>query len=276
MHPPEPHRVFLERASAVLRGDARFLGLAAAGSFATGGMDEWSDLDLIIVIRDDDEPAIMCQRRQIAESLGDLIAAFTAEHVGEPRILICLYDQPSLHVDLKFVTLGDLRIGRADDPVVLWERDHALTSALRGSSPSLPTLDPQWAEDRFWVWVHYAASKLARRELFEAIDILSYVRARVLGPLAKQLGGHPPYGMRRIERLLPAHSVAFRATLPAGHDPAEIARAIQATVTLYLSLRDDPGAPPVQRNQRAEAAALQFHREVTSIITGDEAERGTP
>jgi hypothetical protein len=31
-----------------------------------------------------------------------LLVGFTGEHVGEPRVLICLYGPPVLHVDLKF------------------------------------------------------------------------------------------------------------------------------------------------------------------------------
>ncbi|MBI2206762.1 MAG: hypothetical protein HYU41_23240 [Candidatus Rokubacteria bacterium] len=41
----------------------------------------------------------------------------------------------------------------------------------------------QWIEDRFWVRMHYIAAKIARGELFEAIDGLVFVRSRVLGPL---------------------------------------------------------------------------------------------
>ena len=45
----------------------------------------------------------MGERRTIAESCGGLLAAFTGEHVGEPRLLICLYGPPLAHVNLKFV-----------------------------------------------------------------------------------------------------------------------------------------------------------------------------
>ena len=47
----------------------------------------------------------MTQRRELAGTLGHLLHAFTGEHVGEPRLLICLYGPELLHVDLKFVTL---------------------------------------------------------------------------------------------------------------------------------------------------------------------------
>ncbi|NRS94850.1 hypothetical protein DFH40_002566 [Clostridium beijerinckii] len=47
----------------------------------------------------------MNERIKIAESLGTLLSAFTGEHVGEPRLLICLCEPELLHVDLKFVSI---------------------------------------------------------------------------------------------------------------------------------------------------------------------------
>ena len=34
------------------------------------------------------------------------------------------------------------------------------------------------------MWVHYAAAKVARGELFEALDFMAFLRGQVLGPLA--------------------------------------------------------------------------------------------
>ena len=47
---------------------------------------------------------IMAQRMAFAGTLGHLLHAFTGEHVGEPRLLICLFGPELLHVDLKFIT----------------------------------------------------------------------------------------------------------------------------------------------------------------------------
>jgi len=78
------------------------------GSLAYGGFDEQSDLDFVIVVRADDHAAAMAGRQAFAARLGSLLAAFSGEHVGEPRLLICLYGPPLLHVDLKVHRAGDL------------------------------------------------------------------------------------------------------------------------------------------------------------------------
>jgi predicted nucleotidyltransferase len=46
---PEPHRQFLERIEQ-LETDNRIVGVAIGGSLLTNSMDEFSDLDLLIVV----------------------------------------------------------------------------------------------------------------------------------------------------------------------------------------------------------------------------------
>lgn len=252
---PDAHRRFLTSSVATLERDARVVGVAAGGSFLTDSMDEFSDLDLVIATEPLEHTRVMADRAGIAASLGVLLAAFTGEHVGEPRLLICLYDDtPPLHVDLKFVALPDLA-SRVEDPAVLWERDGRLTEALCGSSAIYPIPCRQWIEDRFWVWVHYAASKLGRGENFEVLDFLSFLRTTVLGPLVLVGAGVRPAGVRRLERLAPAHLSRLQATV-AIHDAGDCRRALLACIDLYRVLRSE-GAP-INRREAAEAAAMNY------------------
>ncbi|MDD3080253.1 MAG: hypothetical protein PHH37_14295 [Paludibacter sp.] len=85
-----------------IKSDPNVLGLAAGGSWITNDMDKYSDLDLVLVteIKLSDSKQKMID---FASGLGHLLSAFTGEHVGEPRLLICMYDDPFLHVDIKFM-----------------------------------------------------------------------------------------------------------------------------------------------------------------------------
>src|SRR5512137_1054707 len=119
---PERHRAFLNSAVDILQGDPRIVGVAAGGSFLSDSMDEFSDIDLVIAVEEDQYHSVMGDRRRIAGTLGPLLAGFTGEHVGEPRLFICLFDgTPILHVDLKFIALPDAA-KRVEDPCILWER----------------------------------------------------------------------------------------------------------------------------------------------------------
>ncbi|HEV8304825.1 MAG TPA: nucleotidyltransferase domain-containing protein [Gemmatimonadales bacterium] len=261
---PELHATFLRNAIERLEQDSRIVGVAAGGSYASHSMDEFSDLDLVIAVEATAYETVLRERRKIAGDLGTLLAAFTGEHVDEPRLLICLYGPLPrlLHVDLKFVTLVDLAV-RVENPTVLWERDGRVTTALRVGEARYPTPDLQWIEDRFWTWVHYAASKVGRGELFEAIDFLGFLRSRVLGPLALAASGAAPSGVRKLEASAPRYLSAMQATI-AGYAPSSCVAALRASVDLYRALRATLAPGAVRVNSEAEAAAVAYLADITA------------
>jgi len=218
------------------RNDPRVVGLVVGGSVARGAADEYSDLDLVIVCDDEAQPEVLAAARAFAASLGPLLAAFTGEHVGEPRLLIALYDPGPRHVDLKFVGVRDLD-SRVEDGLVLWQRGQVVDRAYERRLASWPAADPQWIEDRFWVWLHYASVKVARGEFFEAVDALTFMRATALAPLIVADRVPNPAGVRRIEQIAPDLIPALSETLGDVTVPACL-RAAEATVDLYLRLRD--------------------------------------
>jgi hypothetical protein len=258
---PEPHASFLRNALDRLAPDPRIVGIAAGGSYVAQSMDEFSDLDLVIAVEANAYDAVLRERRTIADGLGRVLAAFTGEHVGEPRLLICLYGPPLLHVDLKFVTLPDLAV-RVEDPAVLWERDGRVTAALRAGEARYPEPDLPWIEERFWTWVHYAAGKIGRGELFEAIDVLAFLRRRVLGPLSLAAsGGAPPAGLRRVEAAAPRFAAAMEATI-AAYTPDSCVAALRAAIELYRELRATLAHGAVHLNAEAEEAAVAYLAEI--------------
>ena len=253
---PSLHRAFLERALPVFQADVRLAGVAAGGSYITGEMDDHSDLDLVVVSPPETSREVLRDGPDIARRLGPLLAAFPGDHVGEPRLLICLYGPPLLHVDLKFLSLEEL-LHRIEDPAILWDRDGALRAAISRSPAEYPRPRFQWIEDRFWVWVHYTATKINRGELFEAIDALAFVRAKVLGSLALLQAGVRPSGMRRVEQRAPARIAALRSTL-SFHDTTSCRDALMATVALYTELREQLAPTTMARRTEAERAVRNF------------------
>ena len=196
---PDGHRRVLVSLVERLSADPRIVGVAVAGSFVFDVMDEFSDLDLVVAVEPAQLEDVLGERQRMAGSLGSLLAAFTGEHVGEPRLLICLYGDPLLHVDLKFVALPDAARREIEEPVILWERDGRLAAALASRPPVPPRADGERVrmENRFSIWVHYTAAKITQGELFETIDSLAYLRRHVLGPLGLERRGLRPTGVRR-------------------------------------------------------------------------------
>lgn len=257
---PAEHQTFLENAVTQLSADERLLGVAVGGSWCTGEMDRFSDVDLVIAVADQSFDAVMQDRPRIARGLGDYLGGFTGEHVGEHRLLICLYGPPLLHVDLKFVRISDFDV-RVEDPEIVWDPSGALTNALKRSRAHWPPANLQWIEDRFWIWVHYGACKIGRGELFEAIDFLAFLRTTVLGPLALTARGHLPRGVRKLEVNVPDLHERFVATL-SGHDAASCVSALEHAASLYLQLRETVAVPSLERRSDAERAALAFLHDI--------------
>lgn len=258
---PPAHAAFVERIRREVAADPRLIALLAGGSFVHGGFDRHSDLDFVILVDDGDYEAVMASRRAFAQRLGELQSAFTGEHVGEPRLLICLYGPPLLHVDLKFATQADLD-RRVERPAVLYARDPAAIDArLDAAQIAWPVPPPDWFEQRTWIWLHYAATKLARGELFEAIGMLAYLREQVLGPLLHRRAGALPRGVRRIEGL--AARDARLARTVARLERASVRDALLAAIDLYLDLRADQ--PPQVPVAAMPAALIEFLRADTPV-----------
>ncbi len=254
-------QTFLDRATEILRRDERIVGLCVGGSWLANEVDEFSDLDLVVV----SNVSISQSRdemKQIASRLGTLVAGFTGEHVGEPRVLICLYDNPVLHVDLKFVQLHEFNV-RAENPVVVWERDHAVTKVIQSTTAQWPSPDFQWIEDRFWVWIHYGATKLARGEYFEVVEFLSFLRITVLGPLLHMKYNSKPRGVRKMEMTLKNDDLEkLKKTYPR-YSPESIRASLHASIDVYRELRDRLFGADIVRLRDAERVSTSYLDAVT-------------
>lgn len=226
---------FAKRVTDLVSKDPSVLGLAVAGSWADEELDEYSDLDLVLVTREK-----MGGNREkmirFAKICGDFISGFTGEHVGEPRLLVCLFDNPLMHVDIKFVTIEEFQT-RVDDPVVLFERDKQLTEVIRQYPSRWPEPDLQWIEDRFWTWVHYIASKIGRGEYFEVLSNLDYLRMNVLSPMMQLKNSQKAKGLRKVEARLKAADLENLKITVAQYNKTSLSRALDNAVSVYRSLR---------------------------------------
>ncbi len=228
-------KYFLEKASNILQKDKRIIAVCAAGSYITNETDKYSDLDLVIVT-DTDIITSSKDMIGIANSLGNPVAAFSGEHVGEKKLLICLFEKPLLHVDLKFVTIKDFNT-RVENPIIIWEKEAVISRLYKNTVAKWPIPDFQWIEDRFWVWIHYGASKLGRGEYFEAIDFISSLRGMVIGPLFHLKYNSNPRGVRKMEFILNKEDLSrFKKTIP-NYTFDSIKSSIYNLIYIYKELR---------------------------------------
>ncbi|MCL1138671.1 nucleotidyltransferase domain-containing protein [Shewanella pneumatophori] len=250
---PATHQQLLEQIIKVFSKDPRIVGIGASGSYASDSMDKYSDLDLVIAVEPEYLNQVMLERLELVAKISGKVAAFTGEHVGEPRLIIALYEPHALHVDYKFVALPDAA-QRVDDTQVLWQRGERLSAVLASAAFAYPQPEPQWIEDRFWTWVHYGTCKIARGEYFEATEFLSFLRSNVLSPLALQKQGLTPSGVRKIEQRLPDFAKQLSLTI-VSPEKSSLIKALQQCIDLYLELREPS---QVVVNTQAEKLCIDY------------------
>jgi hypothetical protein len=253
---------FAGKVADIVKKDLNVTGLAVAGSWITDELDEYSDLDLILVTKEKiagDKEKMM----EYAKSFGDFVSGFTGEHVGEPRVLICLYDKPLLHVDIKFLTLPEF-YERVENPVILFERDNLLTDIIASTKAEWPHLDYQWIEDRFWTWVHYACLKIGRGELLEAFDFLSFLRMMVLSPMLQVKNKKQPRGLRKVETELSLSDMENLKITIAQYKRDSIIKALDNSVSIYRSLRRKLFNDEIQLQAKAEKKSMEYLKKIKS------------
>ncbi|WP_207428985.1 hypothetical protein [Pedobacter sp. SYSU D00535] len=247
---------FAEKTVQLLEDNENVVGLAVAGSWLTNELDEYADLDLILVTQEKiggDKNKML----EFARRLPNFLSGFTGEHVGEPRVLICLYDNPLLHVDIKFVTLEEFG-QRIETPVILLDRGGKLQQVLEQTEAKFPYPDYQWIEDRFWTWVHYALLKIGRGEYLETFDFFSFLRMTVFGPLLHIKNGNLPRGVRKVEVQLPAEDLEQLKTSIPNYSRASLMESLENSVALYRQLRSELFPGNLVRQAAAEAKVMAY------------------
>jgi hypothetical protein len=213
------------------------VGMAIAGSFVDGTPDAYSDLDLRMVLANGSLQRVFPRREELARACGTLVAAFTGEHVGEPHLLVTLYED-LVHVDYLFAELADAPDKNQGRRVlVLWQRDDEVANALSRPPVADPPGDLTDMEARMWTWTWYIQSKILRGELWEAVSALNFVRDVVLFRLLAMTRDVRFRGARFTEGLVGEHAGSMERTLGT-LDRESLLEALRTAVRLYLDLAD--------------------------------------
>jgi predicted nucleotidyltransferase len=254
---------FAKKAITIFEPDDNVIGLAVAGSWLTNEMDEFSDLDLILVTKQhiSKDKNLMLE---YAKRLGNFLSGFTGEHVGEPRVLICLYDKPLLHVDIKFLTLDEFH-SRVETPTLLLDKNGQLKKVISNSQAKFPYPDYQWIEDRFWIWIHYALLKIGRGEYFEAYDFMGFLRMIVFGPLLHIKNDNLPRGVRKVETNLSNDDLVKLKLTISTYDRQSLLDGLRNAVSLYRYLRAELYDNKVNLQNDTDEKVMNYFDEIENI-----------
>jgi predicted nucleotidyltransferase len=255
---------FANRVVEIIRDDKNVIGIALGGSMITNEIDEFSDLDLVLVTANkvsDDKKKML----KYANRFGPLLTAFTGEHVGDPRLMICLYDKPLLHVDIKFLTLQEFHT-RVEDPLILHDTKDQLLTVINSTKAKHYFPGYQWIEDRFWCWIHYEAAKLGRGEYFEALNGLAFLREIVLSPLLQIKNKNLPKGVRRVEKKLSKTDLEKLKSTVAKYDVTSIYESLNNIINIYRTLRKDLYPQDIKLKTEMEKRSIEYFGKIIKVI----------
>ena len=244
LHPE--HRDLASGILQLLLRDEKVLGVYLSGSFAQGKPDRYSDLDLYILVKSQDRDPMKQAHRTLRKNVGELISEFPATHLNDSNQIIALYEGTyPIHVDYQYRSPNELVPRKKDRHVVIfWDNSGELGAWKTKCSVARETLAPnrealQYFEDRFWVWCIYADSKIRRGELWEARDMIEYLRNQVIVRLVAFSESFAFEGNRRIETKFSIESASgLLSTLQKVHSPDAYAKALMRIADLYVELLD--------------------------------------
>jgi hypothetical protein len=164
--------------------------------------------------------------------------------MGDPNQIIGLYSGTyPVHVDYQYRAPEEL-VPRVKDrsALVFWDSSGELRAWKKKCAHVREAYSPaadaiEYFEDRFWISCIYADSKIRRGELWEARDMIEYLRNKVIVPLMSYSSSLPLEGNRRIEgKFRDGMISALRSTLERGHSRSGYARALISIAVFILTL----------------------------------------
>jgi hypothetical protein len=255
------HKDVLKNAIDYFAEDDRVPGLFISGSIVSGTMDEYSDIDLDVIVRDDEFESVFSERDRAVESIGRPLARFIADHLPiRVDMFIVLYEGP-VKLDLDYIRASVL------EPNWRWSRRHILkdtdgflddiVSRSKGlEAPSLSKERILNLDEKFWTWCWYVFGKIQRGELWEALDGIHGIRTLAILSFFYSVVDLYNEGYRRLERKIPPDLVGnFRETIPQMTE-ASLFSALQSMISLYVELR----------GRVSEAQGIEFDTEKQTYV----------
>ena len=259
----QPSAEFLNRTVSLAEKDPRIVGVALHQ--ASDQEKEFTNTELVLVCQPEAFEEITADFIGVAEALGPLLQAYEQPKGEGEKELTCLYDEPLQRVDLRLLPLDNL--SEIHHPSVLWDREDQLRLALSARRDPATSLDLQWMEDRFWLWLHSAATALKEGAVFEAHHLMSCMRSRILAPLVlKKEGLSPAGGLHELEKTDGENLSSLRATVPL-YDARSCEISLREAAKLYVDLRETLASVDLVRHRRAEMAVMRHLHTVTERLS---------
>jgi hypothetical protein len=177
-----PHRHerddLLQRIIALLQVDDRIAAAWLHGSIGRATHDDWSDIDLWIVVADDHMEAIRAERSAFVHQLGELLFTVEAPQNAPPdgTYLLALYPGTQGPNILDCSWQPQSKAQRPLDTQLLFDKANISTFSPPTPTPVDNPLELAAHQTAFfWMMVTIIAKYIARRQSWQVINLLSFL-----------------------------------------------------------------------------------------------------
>ncbi|MBC8374661.1 MAG: nucleotidyltransferase domain-containing protein [FCB group bacterium] len=215
-------------------------GILVSGSVATGNVDEYSDLDLLVVVSYEELQNVWQDRYDHESTVGKIFFRIDLVDVYPTSAVAFLEDGRKIHITYKAVT--ELTVeAEYTSAITLLNNDSRIDDWLLKCRQITISYDfARLAEnDRsFWFWLLQGTAKVGRGEYWAAYDTLNTLREICIEAHAA-LNKKPFQSYRRIEDRWKESDISKLSRTVPKINQGEISKAYSMIISLYSELRKD-------------------------------------
>lgn len=233
---PEERRQVLSKLLHALEGDGRITGVLLVGSGAVGFKDNYSDIDLSVVMaaEADVEPVFRDWDDKI-QTLFPVVTRFET-HYGPNSFLYGFLLDNFLELDIGFVCLNNL-VAKRPDWQIAFDRSGQIQSIMEARPVSKPTTAVperyQQIVESIWHYIMHSAICLRREQNWRAVYYLDMVRQQTIELAGLRLGLETK-NYRQVDQF-PADLLLFwQQSLLSDLSPGKIMRALQTATQCFF------------------------------------------
>ena len=226
----------LEKLLEALESDHRIGGVLLVGSGAYGFKDEFSDIDLAVVVSEgQDAISVFRDWESVIRNLLPVLWCFT--DIRGPEVgLYAFILEDFLEVDISFQSLAMLS-ARSPNWRVHLDKIGQIQEILRASwlEKTEPNLETLYARrlDSIWHYVTHVAVSIKRGHLWRAMHYLEEIRNRTI-ELEGCACNRQTHHFREVDQLPSARLSALEQTLPTRLERNELVRALYAAMDCFF------------------------------------------
>jgi len=183
------------------------IGLILIGSFANNSMDVYSDIDLVVIVKQDGKAEIKKWENHFKKQKEIIVSQIMQQ--GNWLSTLKKVNNLIVKVDYDFFNYKELKIILKDsfdrgtgicDGKILFERDNIISEVFKNNSHEKLNQNPEVNINELIVHFYSAIRMYKRGEFFEACDIINQIRDPYLLSLINKRNDLPFENYRKLEQ----------------------------------------------------------------------------